>query len=264
MELASSLRKLGTTGPGDVSPGRLPLSRVLGDRVAALLLARHEANGVEFHLGATPVRRHGGARRPAGRALGRDGLVRRLRRVRSRRRPRASTASRAPASPGPTASRSTPRCAPGTPTSSRPATWPWRPTSRGSRCGSSTGSSRSARGSTPRARCSVRPHRTAKRTSSGPGRPACRSSTSATARTLGRDRLSRRRRGREVPRRLLPGRYPEGRRDDRAEDRAGRGGAPDAAPPPPLASASSRTRDSTWWPRRRAAAPRPAEQGAST
>jgi NADPH-dependent 2,4-dienoyl-CoA reductase/sulfur reductase-like enzyme len=29
---------------------------VLGDRIAALLRSRHEANGVEFHLGTTPVR----------------------------------------------------------------------------------------------------------------------------------------------------------------------------------------------------------------
>jgi 3-phenylpropionate/trans-cinnamate dioxygenase ferredoxin reductase subunit len=55
MELASSLCKLGVRVQV-VSPGRLPLARVLGDRVAALLLARHQADGVEFHLGATPVR----------------------------------------------------------------------------------------------------------------------------------------------------------------------------------------------------------------
>ncbi|HSV91752.1 MAG TPA: FAD-dependent oxidoreductase [Desulfobacterales bacterium] len=54
MELASSLRKLGTRVQV-TSPGALPLSRVLGDRVAALLLARHRASGVEFHLGTTPI-----------------------------------------------------------------------------------------------------------------------------------------------------------------------------------------------------------------
>lgn len=55
MELASSLRDLGLRVTV-VSPGRLPLSRVLGDRIASLLLARHRANGVEFRLGSTPVR----------------------------------------------------------------------------------------------------------------------------------------------------------------------------------------------------------------
>jgi len=39
-----------------VAPGRLPLVRVLGDRIAALLLNRHEEKGVVFHLGLTPVR----------------------------------------------------------------------------------------------------------------------------------------------------------------------------------------------------------------
>ncbi len=55
MELAGALRELGLRVQV-VSPGRLPLSRVLGDRIAGLLLSRHEANGVEFHFGATPVR----------------------------------------------------------------------------------------------------------------------------------------------------------------------------------------------------------------
>ncbi|MCX7029047.1 MAG: FAD-dependent oxidoreductase, partial [Spirochaetes bacterium] len=55
MELASSLRDLGLRVQV-VSMGLLPLSRVLGDRIASLLLKRHESNGVEFHLGATPVR----------------------------------------------------------------------------------------------------------------------------------------------------------------------------------------------------------------
>jgi NADPH-dependent 2,4-dienoyl-CoA reductase/sulfur reductase-like enzyme/nitrite reductase/ring-hydroxylating ferredoxin subunit len=54
MELASSLRELGLRVQV-VFPGRLPLARVLGDRIAALLLARHQANGVEFHPGATAV-----------------------------------------------------------------------------------------------------------------------------------------------------------------------------------------------------------------
>ncbi len=54
MELASALRTLGLRVQV-AAPERLPLARVLGDRVAALLLARHRANGVEFHLGATPV-----------------------------------------------------------------------------------------------------------------------------------------------------------------------------------------------------------------
>ncbi len=55
MELAGALRELGLR-VHVVSPGRLPLSRVLGERIASLLLSRHEANGVEFHLGAAPVR----------------------------------------------------------------------------------------------------------------------------------------------------------------------------------------------------------------
>lgn len=55
MELASSLRDLGLQVTV-VSAGLLPLSRVLGERIASLLLARHRANGVEFRLGTTPVR----------------------------------------------------------------------------------------------------------------------------------------------------------------------------------------------------------------
>jgi NADPH-dependent 2,4-dienoyl-CoA reductase/sulfur reductase-like enzyme len=55
MELAGALRELGIRVQV-VSPGHLPLSRVLGDRIASLLRSRHEANGVEFHLGAAPVR----------------------------------------------------------------------------------------------------------------------------------------------------------------------------------------------------------------
>ena len=55
MELASSLGELGLR-VRVVAPGRLPLARVLGDRIASLLRSRHEANGVEFHLGVTPVR----------------------------------------------------------------------------------------------------------------------------------------------------------------------------------------------------------------
>ena len=54
MELASALGTLGLRVQV-AAPERLPLARVLGDRIAALLLARHQANGVEFHLGATPV-----------------------------------------------------------------------------------------------------------------------------------------------------------------------------------------------------------------
>ncbi len=54
MELASSLRTLGLRVQV-ATPDRLPLERVLGDRIAALLVSRHRANGVEFHLGATAV-----------------------------------------------------------------------------------------------------------------------------------------------------------------------------------------------------------------
>jgi apoptosis-inducing factor 3 len=54
MELASSLRTLGLRVQV-ATPERLPFERVLGDRIAALLLARHQADGVEFHLGAAPV-----------------------------------------------------------------------------------------------------------------------------------------------------------------------------------------------------------------
>lgn len=55
MELASSLRELGLRVQV-VSPGGLPLAKVLGDRIASLLLSRHRANGVEFRLGVTPLR----------------------------------------------------------------------------------------------------------------------------------------------------------------------------------------------------------------
>jgi NADPH-dependent 2,4-dienoyl-CoA reductase/sulfur reductase-like enzyme/nitrite reductase/ring-hydroxylating ferredoxin subunit len=55
MELAGALRELGLRVQV-TAPERLPLSKVLGDRIATLLLSRHEANGVEFHLGTTPVR----------------------------------------------------------------------------------------------------------------------------------------------------------------------------------------------------------------
>ncbi len=55
MELAGAFRTLGLQ-VRVVAPEKLPLSRVLGDRIASLLMKRHEANGVEFHLGVTPVR----------------------------------------------------------------------------------------------------------------------------------------------------------------------------------------------------------------
>jgi NADPH-dependent 2,4-dienoyl-CoA reductase/sulfur reductase-like enzyme len=55
MELAGAFRELGLRVQV-TAPGRLPLSKVLGDRIATLLLSCHEANGVEFHLGTTPVR----------------------------------------------------------------------------------------------------------------------------------------------------------------------------------------------------------------
>ena len=55
MELASALRELGVRVQV-VAREPLPLARVLGDRIATLLLRRQEANGVEFRLGAAPVR----------------------------------------------------------------------------------------------------------------------------------------------------------------------------------------------------------------
>jgi len=55
MELASSLAELGLRVQV-VAPESLPLARVLGDRIATMLLRRQEANGIEFRLGTTPVR----------------------------------------------------------------------------------------------------------------------------------------------------------------------------------------------------------------
>ncbi len=55
MELASSLRERGLSVTV-ISPESLPLARVLGDRIAALLKKRHEDNGAVLHLGKTVTR----------------------------------------------------------------------------------------------------------------------------------------------------------------------------------------------------------------
>jgi len=52
MELASALRKRGIEVTV-VSPEKLPFERILGDKVAAYLVKRHETEGVSFFLGAT-------------------------------------------------------------------------------------------------------------------------------------------------------------------------------------------------------------------
>jgi apoptosis-inducing factor 3 len=54
LELASSLRDKGME-VHVIAPEALPLSHVLGERIAAFLKARHEAKGVTFHLGKTPT-----------------------------------------------------------------------------------------------------------------------------------------------------------------------------------------------------------------
>ena len=55
MELASSLRERGLD-VDVVTPDALPLARVFGERISALLKRRHEQNGVTFHLGRTATR----------------------------------------------------------------------------------------------------------------------------------------------------------------------------------------------------------------
>ncbi len=55
MEAAGSLRERGLSVTV-VAPEAFPLSRVLGDRIGAYLMKRHEANGVMFLMGRTPSR----------------------------------------------------------------------------------------------------------------------------------------------------------------------------------------------------------------
>jgi NADPH-dependent 2,4-dienoyl-CoA reductase/sulfur reductase-like enzyme/nitrite reductase/ring-hydroxylating ferredoxin subunit len=55
MELASSLRVRGIA-VDVVAPEALPLSNVVGERIASYLKRRHEEKGVTFHMGATAVR----------------------------------------------------------------------------------------------------------------------------------------------------------------------------------------------------------------
>jgi NADPH-dependent 2,4-dienoyl-CoA reductase/sulfur reductase-like enzyme/nitrite reductase/ring-hydroxylating ferredoxin subunit len=55
MELASSLAERGLRVQV-VAPEPLPFAKVLGDRIATMLLERQKENGVEFHLGTIPVR----------------------------------------------------------------------------------------------------------------------------------------------------------------------------------------------------------------
>jgi NADPH-dependent 2,4-dienoyl-CoA reductase/sulfur reductase-like enzyme len=54
-ELASSLRDRGLE-VHLIAPEALPLARVFGDRIAALLKKKHEERGVTFHMGKTPTR----------------------------------------------------------------------------------------------------------------------------------------------------------------------------------------------------------------
>jgi NADPH-dependent 2,4-dienoyl-CoA reductase/sulfur reductase-like enzyme len=60
MEMASSLRERGLAVTV-IAREALPLSRVLGDRIATFLKARHASNGVVFHGGKTVVRIEGSA-----------------------------------------------------------------------------------------------------------------------------------------------------------------------------------------------------------
>ncbi len=55
MEAAGSLRERGLSVTV-VAPEAFPLSGVLGDRIGAYLMKRHETNGVTFLMGRTPAR----------------------------------------------------------------------------------------------------------------------------------------------------------------------------------------------------------------
>jgi NADPH-dependent 2,4-dienoyl-CoA reductase/sulfur reductase-like enzyme/nitrite reductase/ring-hydroxylating ferredoxin subunit len=59
MELAGSLCERGL-GVDVVTPDSLPFAHIFGERIAGLLMGRHQQRGVAFHLGRTPTRITGG------------------------------------------------------------------------------------------------------------------------------------------------------------------------------------------------------------
>ena len=133
-----------------------PLARVLGEELGAVFADLHRAHGVDVRLNSgvkeiTAVRRGTAGRQHAA---GRPGAGR-------RRHPAGHPAGRrGRAGRGQRRRWSTPRCAPPTRTSTRPATWPtWR-TRSSAGSGSSTGPTRSTAARRRPGRCSARTSRT--------------------------------------------------------------------------------------------------------
>ena len=165
-----SPRRPASTAPRSPSssPSRPRCTRVLGPELGAAL--RRPAPRARRPL---PLRRPAHRdRRPGRHGPGRPhrrrrGAPRARRPRRDRRRPahrarRGRRAGRSPTARTAAASPWTPRCAPPTPTSTRPATWPpsHAPAASAPGCASSTGRTRSTAARPPPARCSAGTSRT--------------------------------------------------------------------------------------------------------